>query len=71
LLVAVSEFDEEPNQSLFEIGPLYNSKFIKWTVEKENQKEFEIEYGNYDDRKSMKLKVTIDELKMERKIRDK
>jgi len=28
LLVAVSEFDEEPNQSLFEIGTLYNSKFI-------------------------------------------
>jgi len=28
LLIAVSEFDEAPNQSVFEIGPFYNPKFI-------------------------------------------
>jgi len=65
LLIAVSEFDEEPNQSLFEIGPFYNPKFLKWTGEKEYEKEFEIEYGAYDNRKYVKLKVTINELKME------
>ena len=31
LLIAVSEFDEQPKQNLFEIGPFYNPKFIKWT----------------------------------------
>jgi len=35
LLVAVSEFDEEPNQNLFDIGDFYNPKFIKWTKIKE------------------------------------
>ena len=63
LLIAISEFDEEPNQNLFEIGPFYNPKFVKWNGEKESQKEFEIEYGAYDMRKSVKLKVNIHELK--------
>lgn len=44
LLIAVSEFDEEPNQNLFEIGPFYNPKFIKWTDIKEYEREFTIEY---------------------------
>ena len=63
LLIAVSEFDEEPNQNLFEIGPFYNPKFVKWTKKKEYQKEIEIEHGAYDNRKSIKLKVNINELK--------
>ena len=66
LLIAVSEFDEEPNQNLFEIGPFYNPKFVKWTREKEYEKEFEIEYGIYDNRKSVKLKVNMSELKVEK-----
>lgn len=65
LLIAVSEFDEVPNQNLFEIGPFYNPKFMKWTKKMEYQREFEIEYGAYDDRKLLKLKVNINELKME------
>lgn len=64
LLIAVSEFDEEPNQSLFEIGPFINPKFIKWTEIKEYEREFEIEYGIYNDRKTEKLKVNINELRM-------
>ena len=63
LLIAVSEFDEEPNQSLFEIGPFYNPKFVKWIGKREYQKEFEMEYGAYDNRKSVILKVNINELK--------
>ncbi|ALM06402.1 hypothetical protein SB49_00160 [Sediminicola sp. YIK13] len=65
LLVAVSEFDEEPNQNLFEIGPFYDPHFITWTNDKEYQKEFEIEYGEYDNRKSLRLKVNINELDIE------
>ncbi len=66
LLIAVSEFDEEPNQSLFEIGPFYNPKFMKWNDVKEYEKEFEVEYGIYNNRKTVKLKININELKMEK-----
>ena len=66
LLIAVSEFDEEPNQSLFEIGPFYNPKFMKWTYVKEYEKKFEVEYGVYKNRKIVKLKININELKMEK-----
>jgi hypothetical protein len=66
LLIAVSEFDEEPNQSLFEIEPFYNPKFMKWTDVKEYEKEFEVEYGIYNNRKTIKMKININELKMEK-----
>ena len=66
LLIAVSEFDEEPNQNLFEIGTFYNPKFIKWTNKEENEKEFEIEYGPYSKRQTIKLKINIEELKIEK-----
>ena len=66
LLIAVSEFDEEPNQNLFDIGPFFNPKFLKWTRVTEYEKEFKIEYGIYDNRKSVKLKVNINELKVEK-----
>lgn len=65
LLIAVSEYDEQPLQNLFEIGPFYNPKFIKWTVIKESEKEYEIEYGAHNHRESIKLIVNINELKIE------
>ena len=66
LLIAVSEFDEEPNQNLFEIGPFYNPKFMKWTDKKEYEKIFEIEYVIYNKRKTVKLKININELTLEK-----
>ena len=66
LLIAVSEFDEEPNQNLFEIGPFYNPKFMKWTDKEEYEKIFEIEYGIYNNRKTVKLKININELTLEK-----
>ena len=66
LLIAVSEFDEEPNKNLFEIGPFYNPKFVKWTDKKDIEKEFKIEYGIHSNRKNIKLKININELKMEK-----
>ncbi|PIB38285.1 hypothetical protein [Maribacter sp. 4G9] len=65
LLIAVSEYDEQPLQNLFEIGPFYNPKFKKWTGIKEAKKEFEIQYGAESKRESIKLNVNINELKME------
>ena len=66
LLITVSGFDENPYQSLFEIGPFYNPKFKKWKDLKEYDKSFEVEYGIYSNRKTLKLKVNINELKMEK-----
>ncbi len=63
LLVAVSEFDEYPIQSLFEIGPFYNPVFKKWT-ETDLRKAFVIEFGLFDQRKSIILAANIKELKM-------
>ncbi len=66
ILVAVSEFDIGPEQNLFEIGPFYNPEFIKWDRKKEYEKEFEVEYGGYNDRKSIRLKVNINEMTIEK-----
>jgi len=64
LLIAVSEFDEKPNQSLFEIGPFYNPKIVEWNEKEEYEKEIEIEYGIYNNRKTVKLKININELEI-------
>ena len=64
LLIAVSEFDEDPNQNLFEFGPLHNPKFIEWTRVNEYEREFEVEHGTYDARNILKLKVNVNELKI-------
>lgn len=58
LFVAISEFDETPDQNLFEIGPLYNPVFKQW---KDSEKEgiFTIEYGPEDDRLTVALSVDI------------
>lgn len=58
LFVAISEFDEAPDQNLFEIGPFYNPVFKEW---KDGEKEgiFIIEYGPADDRSTVALSVDI------------
>ncbi|MBT8223282.1 MAG: hypothetical protein KJO94_02425 [Eudoraea sp.] len=68
LLVAVSAFDEEPEQNLFEIGPFYNPKFISWQVDQKNYKEFVIEYGPYDKIQSTKLGVDLKSLRIINKL---
>lgn len=61
LLIAVSEYDEYPKQNLFEVGPFYNPKIIKLESQ-ERHKLFTVEYGEFDSRKSVKMKVSIDDL---------
>lgn len=64
LLVAVSEFGEYPNQNLFEIGQLYNPKFINWNHTEDSKIEFQIEHGNFNNRKTITLAVNVEELKL-------
>ena len=66
LLIAVSEIDEKPDQNLFEIGPFYNPKIVEWTSEDEKEIEIEIEYGIYKNRKTVKLKININELEIKK-----
>ena len=66
LLIAVSEFDENPNQSVFEIGPFINPKYVNWTELQDYEKEFEVEYGVYDKRKRLNLVININELKIKK-----
>lgn len=66
LMIAVSEFDENPNQNVFEIGPFINPKFVNWTILQDYEKEFEVEYGIYDKRERLKLGININELKIKK-----
>lgn len=71
LFIAVSEFDEYPNQNVFEIGPFINPMFAKWTELKNHEKEFEVEYGAFDQRSKMTLTININELKIKKPITNK
>jgi len=62
LLVAISAFDEEPEQNLFQIGPFLNPKIISWQVDEEYEKTFVVEYGLHDKRKSIRLGVSLQRL---------
>ncbi|MEP0713245.1 MAG: hypothetical protein ABJC55_15115 [Algoriphagus sp.] len=67
LLIAVSEIGEAPDQSLFEIGPYINPEVAQWIEEKEYEKTLEIDYGTNDSRKTLRLKATLDEVKIDKK----
>ena len=66
LLVAISELDEAPNQSVFEIGSFISPKFIAWTSIKKHEREFTIEHGVFDNRKTIKLKTNLKQLILEK-----
>ncbi len=61
LYVAISEFDEEPNQNLFEIGPFLNPTFLKWEEDKDRGI-FQLEFGPASKRSIIKLAVDIENL---------
>ena len=60
LLIAISEFDEQPKQSLFEVGPFLNPKFLAWGHQDEQTKEFSIEHGLAKNRQVIYFKASID-----------
>ncbi|GAB5525104.1 MAG: hypothetical protein Roseis2KO_29760 [Roseivirga sp.] len=61
LYVAISEFDEAPDQNLFEIGPFLNPTFLKWE-EAKDQGVFHLEYGPASQRMTIKITVDIENL---------
>lgn len=61
LYVAISKFDETPDQNLFEIGPFLNPTFLKWEEDKDRGI-FQIEFGPASKRSIIKLAVDIQNL---------
>ena len=64
LLIAISAFDENPEQNLFEVGPFYNPKFKAWTEKNEYDKEFEIQHGPNNDPTKIKFLINLKELRI-------
>jgi hypothetical protein len=64
VLIAVSEFETAPRQNAFDIGPFINPEFISWSEISEYNKSFEMEYGDFDERKKIVLNVDIKNLKI-------
>ena len=62
LLIAVSAFDENPEQVVFEIGPFINPKFLRWTNTSGYSKDFEVEFGPVSRRESIRLMVDLKNL---------
>jgi hypothetical protein len=64
LLIAVSEYDELPEQSLFRLSNFYNPAIKKWNT-KTGDPEVTIEYGPYDDRKEILLRISLQNILLE------
>lgn len=64
LLIAVSEHDETPMQSLFEAGPFLNPEFVSWTSSNGYKKTFEIKSGVHSKRRKKKIKVDINNIEI-------
>lgn len=64
LLIAVSEYDELPEQSLFRISSFYNPAIKKWNTKTGNP-EVTIEYGPYDDIKEIVLRISLQNILLE------
>lgn len=65
LYVAVSAFDEDPEQNLFILSSLLNPEFIKWSKIEKYNRSFQIEHGAADKRKIINLNADLKELNIE------
>jgi hypothetical protein len=65
ILVSVSEYDEYPRQNLFIVSEFLSPSFQKWSGTKNDSATAIIEYGPYNARKSIKLKISINNVMIE------
>ena len=65
-IIAVSEFDEYPKQNLFVISSFYNPSFVEWSDIERSSICAKAEYGPYNDKKTIKFRISIDEIKVEK-----
>ena len=61
LLIAVSEYDEVPGQSLFRISSFYNPKIMEWKMDNP-EPIVVVEYGSYKDRKVTTIQIGLQKI---------
>ncbi len=59
VMVAVSAYDENPKQSLFNVGTFYNPTFVAWKSIKKYERTFVISYTEKGEKKQVTLKATL------------
>lgn len=64
LYFAVSEFDEYPNQKVFVVGDFYSPKAIQWNNNNALRPELTIEFGSFDERKTLTFIVGLEQIKI-------
>ena len=64
LLIAVSEYDELPDQSVFRVSSFYNPKIMDWKTENLEPVVL-IEYGPYDERKQLTIQISLQKITLE------
>lgn len=63
IYVAVSEFDENPTQSLFVFGPVFDPNASLSTT-KDNKPELKIEHGAYKSRQMVTFGISLDKMEL-------
>ncbi len=61
LLLAISGFDEAPDQNLFEIGPFYDPRFVEWNIMEDAQR-FSIDFLEFGSRQEREYAIELGEL---------
>jgi len=63
IYIAVSEYDEYPAQNLFKLSPVYNPILVSRTND-DSKPQVTIEYGPSDLRKSITIKISLNQLEI-------
>ncbi len=63
IYIAVSEFDEYPNQNLFKLSNLFNPKIENIDLSDNSKPSFDMISGQSDNRNKIKIEITINEIK--------
>jgi hypothetical protein len=61
IYIAVSEYGEAPDQNLFKLSSVYDPKFIKWILDK-NEPKFSFTYGVESKRRKATIGVKLNSL---------
>lgn len=66
IYIAVSELGEYPNQNLFSITNLKNPEIKNIKLSDDDKASLDIIHGNANNRKALKINITVDEIKTDR-----
>lgn len=64
MYLAVSEISDCPRQTLYKLNSVYGPKLIRWNKEDATHPSMVMEYGKYNQRKPVTVKIGIDGIKI-------